>query len=187
MGSYWSTLEQEQEDHLVPDDTEDDFDCGSDDDIALDPAAWLKSKQADAAFTYHVRCVMNGDYDPISMHPKLSIVIFGYLKSLTNIIQIIPNDIELLCLEFVKYKKGEEEVIEITNNITNGYESRRTLNTTLGNYGDIVWTIVGDVSSAITLRNPTKNGIIILNVLGNFKGSVSCKFVKNLFIKCNYL
>lgn len=168
----------------------------------LDPVSWLSQKEADNNFINHVKNVMNGVYDPIEYHPKISNIISGYLHSLNSSNNIIPTEIESVCMQFLRLTNTkniqiseedakEEITIEIEDNVNNTYEAETlSKDPRWKDYGftenwpkNIILTVIGDLNFEI--ENYHRYGMIVLNVIGNCNGSARCKYNGNIFIKCH--
>ena len=162
----------------------------------LDPVSWLKSTDADPNFIIHVENVMNGTYTPIHLHTKISIIISGYLKSINKIKSIIPKEIEMLCLEYLQQivmVNDNMDNLKLKDNVNNIWSAetaekvkcRANNRWTIRGPKHTILTVTGDLCQQIT--NHYKGGMIILNVLGDFKGCVYCRKGGNIFVKCrNY-
>ena len=143
-----------------------------------DPVSWLKMHDADSNFIKQVKNTLNGLYDPIEFHSKIDIIIFGYLQSVNQQHQIIPNDIVVLCQLFINDDSDDANRAFIIDN-----DKRRSVNP---NHNikwpqNVILTIFGDFNGKIVNKNT--NSMVILNVIGTFSGSVICRD-GNMLIKC---
>ena len=157
---------------------------------SIDPISWLKSKDANSDFIHHVDNTLNGLYNPVRIHPKLDIIIYGYLHKLIQNKNQIPHEIEMLCKSFIAQAKNNQNVsINDTQirsyskgsvhfeNDTNIIYSSSDINQSIHDIDDIsncpqnlILTIDGDFEG--TIKNKNKNAMIVLNVIGTFSGSV---------------
>ena len=100
---------------------------------------------------------MSGLYNPLHAHPKLNVVILGYLKSSNINDKIIPNVIEQLCKLFSPNISWSNDV------------------------NDNVLTVTGDFSGDILKID--SNASVIMNILAIFSGLVKCVNGGNIFIQ----
>ena len=138
----------------------------------MDPIGWLKSKGADEEFIDNVQSALHGYFDGIELHEKLAIFISGYLRSINRHNQIIPADVETLCINYIKYTQHQSSSPEIK--YPNSDHDDKSKN--------MILTVMGDFKRRI--RNNHINGSIILNIMGTFSGWVTCENNGNIFIKC---